>query len=99
MTTVPAPDRTASRLTDADRDAVRRRLADTTRGWSRIAGHYVTTADALTRTACHAIGCTAHDLRPSELVELADLVADHLAPLADPTTTTYAEPATGYGTD
>lgn len=99
MTTIPAPDRTASRLTDADRDAVRRRLEELTARWARIPGHYVTTADTLTRSACHAIGCTAHDLRPSELLELADLVADHLAPLADPTTTTHAEPATGHGTD
>lgn len=93
------PDRTSSRLTDADRDAVRRRLAEITARWTLIPGHYVETSAALNRAGAHAIGCSAHDLRPSELLELADLVADHLAPLADPTTTTYAEPATGYGTD
>lgn len=55
-------DRVSAVLKDQGRDACR--------AW--IGGPM--TAEALERIACHSIGCTADDLRPAELVTVAQIV-------------------------
>lgn len=75
-------DRTASRLTpeDVERIDAATDLAVTRWAGAHHTGRHTVTAgaetDTLARIAHHAIGCTAHDLRPTELDAIAERIAD-----------------------
>lgn len=68
---------TANRLTENDRDTIRGRMAETRRMWVTSAtGTYNPSwdhVDSLERIGWHAIGCSAVDLRDSELAEIHEL--------------------------
>lgn len=77
----------ASRLTAADEEAVRVRIADTLELWrtSSTRRDYVPAIadrEALMRLGAHAIGCALVDLRDAELRRIAELVADAVDVLA-----------------
>lgn len=82
MSTLTSAQRDENRLTDDDRERIRARLAQTIAA-AEVAAvqHYRPTwgdVEAFVRIARHAIGCTAQDLRASELAEIHRTVTDHL---------------------
>lgn len=69
----PAPDRTASRFGEVEREAIRKAIAEAwpgPNGWDSV--------PAAERVGRHAIGCTAADLRESELAEVAAIAREVL---------------------
>lgn len=60
--TVPPPDHTASRLTDDDLDVIRRTAAQA------VADRQPNTTAR--RLCAHAMGCSLHDLRDTELAAI-----------------------------
>lgn len=63
-----------SRLTDADRMTIATKMADAVAGWNAHNGEFWKPSDSdlgpLERIGHHAIGCSSHDLRDSELSEI-----------------------------
>ena len=77
---------TENRLTDSDRTAITARLAEVVEGYG---GPYRPTwADAptLERIAVHSIGCSADDLRDSEMSEIRAIVLTSLGLEDEPVT-------------
>jgi hypothetical protein len=83
VATLTSAQRDENRLTDDDRERMRVRVAEavelhkaaaTRRDWSPYWGDVPT----YERLAYHALGCSAHDLRDSELREIEHLVTDQL---------------------
>lgn len=66
MTTVPPPDHTASRLTEYDLDKIEAAALDAV-----DTGHPNYVAQ---RLCAHAIGCSLHDLRDTELAVIDDFI-------------------------
>ncbi len=66
MTTVPPPDHTASRFTNSDLD----RICDAALN-AVVAGNLNYVAQ---RLCAHAIGCSLHDLRATELAVIDDFI-------------------------
>lgn len=63
--------KTENRLTESDRLTIKGRLSETVTGWGPHAPSY-SDVGALERVGHHAIGCTAHDLRLSEITEIRE---------------------------
>lgn len=64
------PDTTTYRLTEADETAITTRMTETAAQWRRESASgrlQASWAPTLERIGYHAIGCTADDLRDSEL--------------------------------
>lgn len=112
--TVPELLAELSRIAARDRadalelELIAQRIADATpaRPTAHVAAAERTARRARATAATSSAALTlAHDTAARlEAAAIADALealelADHLAPLADPTTTSYAEPAAGYGTD
>ena len=79
---------TENRLTDSDRSTITARLAEVIQGYSVLSQVSPTGSDAptLERVAAHAIGCSADDLRDSEMSEIRAIVLTSLGLEDEPVT-------------
>lgn len=72
------------RLTAADESAITARLAQTKAEWAangcQLVGITGANYPTLLRIACHAIGCTTHDMRDVELAWIDDAIAALVEP-------------------
>ena len=71
---------TENRLTDSDRSTITARLAEVIQGYSVLSqvSPWRSDAPTLERVAAHAIGCSADDLRDSEMSEIRAIVLTSL---------------------
>jgi hypothetical protein len=75
----PRVARSASRLVDEDRDAMRRAVRTYLAGWPAGVPLTADARTAMLRLAVHAIGCSDDDLRDVELDERDALVDEVIA--------------------